>query len=115
MKREWQKPSRGAFQGRKDGCFYQFSLYWSEFSGKDFTRYFEEVGSFRWWYQWREWFGEVRGLVLKKIGEGDEEISTMEAIHKAMNYIREHMDRGDYAGGASPPDRYEQKPFFPKF
>ena len=77
----------------RTAVFYQFSLYWSEFSGKDFTRYFEEVGGFRWWYQWREWFDEVRGLVLKKIGEGDEDIGTMEAIHKAMNYIREHMDR----------------------
>ncbi len=73
--------------------FYRFNLYWSEFSGKDFTHYFEEVGHFQWWYQWREWFDEIRRLVLKKIGETNAEISTMEAIHTAMNYIREHMDR----------------------
>ena len=39
------------------------------------------------------WFDETRSLVLKRIGESNAEISTMEAMHKAMNYIREHMDR----------------------
>ncbi len=73
--------------------FYQFNLYWSEFSGKDFTCYFQEVGGFKWWYQWKEWFDDIRRLVLKKAGENGEEIGIMEAIHKAMNYIREHMDR----------------------
>ena len=29
-------------------AFYHFNLHWCEFSGKDFSRYFEEVGSFRW-------------------------------------------------------------------
>ena len=77
----------------RTAVFYHFSLYWSGFSGKDFTRYFEEVGGFRWWYQWREWFDDTRRLVRKRIGEANEEIGTMEAIHKAMNYIREHMDR----------------------
>ncbi len=77
----------------RTAVFYRFNLYWSEFSGKNFTRYFEEVGHFLWWYQWKEWFDEVRHLVLKKIGKSNEEISTMEAIHRAMNHIREHMDR----------------------
>jgi two-component system response regulator YesN len=77
----------------RTAVFYRFNLYWSEFSGKDFTRYFEEVGHFLWWYQWKEWFDEIRRLVLKKIGGTNEEISTMEAIHKAMNHIREYMDR----------------------
>lgn len=77
----------------RTAAFYRFNLYWSEFSGKDPTRYFEEVGAFQWWYQWRDWFDEIRALVIRKIGEGSEEISTMEAIHRAMSYIREHMDR----------------------
>lgn len=77
----------------RTATFYQFNLYWSEFSGKDISRYFEEVEDFRWWYQWREWFDGVRRLVLERMGGADEEITSMEAIHKAMNYIREHMDR----------------------
>ncbi len=32
----------------RTAVFYHFSLYWSDFSGKDFTRYFEEVNGFRW-------------------------------------------------------------------
>lgn len=73
--------------------FYHFDLYWAEFSGKDISRYFEETGHFLWWYQWREWFDEVRRLVLCRIEGTDAELATMEELHKAMNYIREHMDR----------------------
>lgn len=73
--------------------FYHFDLHWAEFSGKDISRYFEETGHFLWWYQWREWFDEVRGLVLRSIGGTDGELAAMEEIHRAMNYIREHMDR----------------------
>jgi len=73
--------------------FYHFNLHWSEFSGKDISRYFEETGNFLWWYQWREWFDDVRGLVLRSIEGVDAELETMEGIHRAMNYIREHMDR----------------------
>lgn len=74
-------------------AFYHFNLYWSEFSGKDFTKYFEEVGKFQWWYEWRLWFDEIRNKVIKRIGGSNEEIGTMECIHRAMNYIREHMDK----------------------
>lgn len=77
----------------RTAAFYHFNLYWSEFSGKDFARYFEEVAHFRWWYQWKEWLDEIRRLVLKKIGEANVETGTIEAVHKAMNYIREHMDK----------------------
>lgn len=73
--------------------FYHFNLHWAEFSGKDISQYFEETGHFLWWYQWREWFDEVRGLVLRSIEGTDAELATMEELHKAMNYIREHMDR----------------------
>lgn len=73
--------------------FYHFNLYWSEFSGKDFTRYYEEVAHFQWWYQWKEWLDEIHRLVLKKIGETSAEFSSIEAIHKAVNYIRDHMDK----------------------
>lgn len=73
--------------------FYHFDLHWAEFSGKDISRYFEETGHFLWWYQWREWFDEVRGRVLRSIEGTDTELAAMEEIHKAMNYIREHMDR----------------------
>lgn len=46
-----------------------------------------------WWYQWREWFDQVRSLVLRSIEGTDAELATMQELHKAMNYIREHMDR----------------------
>lgn len=74
-------------------AFYHFNLHWCEFSGKDFSRYFEEVGSFRWWYEWRGWFDEIRKRVLERVGEDREELESIQAIHRAMNYIREHMDR----------------------
>lgn len=77
----------------RKAVFYPFNLYWSEFSEKDFALYFDEVGQFKWWYQWKEWFDEIRRLVLTRVRENDETIGTMEAIYKAMNYIREHMDR----------------------
>lgn len=73
--------------------FYHFNLHWCEFSGKDFSRYFEEVGSFRWWYEWKGWFDEIRKKVLERVGEDREELESIQAIHQAMNYIREHMDR----------------------
>jgi two-component system response regulator YesN len=73
--------------------FYHFNLYWSEFSGKDFSHYYEEVAHFQWWYQWKEWLDGIRRLVLKKIGETSAEFASIEAIHKAVNYIREHMDK----------------------
>lgn len=47
-------------------AFYHFNLHWCEFSGKDFSRYFEEVGSFRWWYEWKGWFDEIRKKVLER-------------------------------------------------
>ena len=72
---------------------YHFNLHWCEFSGKDFSRYFEEVGSFRWWYEWKGWFDEIRKKVLERVGEDREELESIQAIHQAMNYIREHMDR----------------------
>lgn len=65
----------------------------AEFSGKDISRYFEETGHLLWWYQWREWFDQVRSLVLRSIEGTDAELATMQELHKAMNYIREHMDR----------------------
>ena len=74
-------------------AFYHFNLHWCEFSGKDFSRYFEEVGSFRWWYEWKGWFDEIRKKVLGRVGEDREELESIQAIHQAMNYIREHMDR----------------------
>lgn len=74
-------------------AFYHFNLHWCEFSGKDFSRYFEEVGSFRWWYEWKGWFDEIRKKVLERVGEDREELESIQAIHQAMNYIREHMDR----------------------
>lgn len=77
----------------RTAAFYHFNLFWSEFSGKEFTRYFEEVAHFQWWYQWKAWLDDIRRLVLKNLGEINVEISTIEAIHKAMNYIREHMDK----------------------
>lgn len=80
-------------QEERTAVFYHFNLYWSEFSEKDITRYFEEVGGFHWWYQWEEWFDGIRRLVLKKVGGTDEELGTIDAVHRAMNYIREHMDR----------------------
>lgn len=83
----------GMSQEERTAVFYHFNLYWSEFSGKDITRYFEEVGSFQWWYQWEEWFDEIRRLVLQKVGGTNEELGTIDAVHRAMNYIREHMDR----------------------
>lgn len=73
--------------------FYHFDLHWADLSGKDISRYFEETGNFLWWYQWRGWFDEVRGLVLQSIEGTDAELATMEELHRAMNYIREHMDR----------------------
>lgn len=73
--------------------FYHFNLHWSEFSGKDIAQYFEETGHFRWWYQWREWFDQVRRLVLRSIEGTGTELADMERIHVAMNYIREHMDQ----------------------
>ncbi len=73
--------------------FYHFNLHWSGFSGKDISRYFEETGNFLWWYQWREWFDHTRSLVLRSIEGTDAELATMEGIHRAMNYIRENMDR----------------------
>lgn len=73
--------------------FYHFNLHWSEFSGKDISRYFQETAHFLWWYQWREWFDEVRGRVLRSVEGTDTELAAMEEIHKAMNYIREHMDK----------------------
>lgn len=73
--------------------FYHFNLHWSEFSGKDISRYFQETGQFLWWYQWREWFDEVRRLVLESLGGTDTELAAMEEIHRAVNYIREHMDK----------------------
>lgn len=77
----------------RTAVFYRYNLYWSEFSGKDFTKYFDEVGGFRWWYEWKAWLDGVRKLVQKKAGESEEGIETMEAIHGAVNYVREHMDR----------------------
>lgn len=77
----------------RKAVFYSFNLYWSEFSDKDITQYFDEVGEFQWWYQWKEWFDRIRQQVLQKARESDEEVGTMEAVHRAMNYIREHMDR----------------------
>lgn len=74
-------------------AFYHFNLYWSEFSKKDFTKYFEEVSGFHWWYEWRAWFDAIRKDVLKKIGEDHAEIEVIQAVHQAMNYIREHMNR----------------------
>ena len=74
-------------------AFYHFNLHWCEFSGKDFSRYFEEVGSFRWWYEWKGWCDEIRKKVLERVGEDREELESIQAIHQAMNYIREHMDR----------------------
>lgn len=74
-------------------AFYHFNLHWCEFSGKDFSRYFEEVGFFRWWYEWKGWFDEIRKKVLERVGEDREELESIQAIHQAMNYIREHMDR----------------------
>lgn len=74
-------------------AFYHFNLHWCEFSGKDFSRYFGEVGSFRWWYEWKGWFDEIRKKVLERVGEDREELESIQAIHQAMNYIREHMDR----------------------
>lgn len=74
-------------------AFYHFNLHWCEFSGKDFSRYFEEVGAFRWWYEWKGWFDEIRKKVLERVGEDREELESIQAIHQAMNYIREHMDR----------------------
>lgn len=74
-------------------AFYHFNLHWCEFSGKDFSRYFEEAGSFRWWYEWKGWFDEIRKKVLERVGEDREELESIQAIHQAMNYIREHMDR----------------------
>lgn len=74
-------------------AFYHFNLHWCEFSGKDFSRYFEKVGSFRWWYEWKGWFDEIRKKVLERVGEDREELESIQAIHQAMNYIREHMDR----------------------
>ena len=74
-------------------AFYHFNLHWCEFSGKDFSRYFEEVGSVRWWYEWKGWFDEIRKKVLERVGEDREELESIQAIHQAMNYIREHMDR----------------------
>ena len=74
-------------------AFYHFNLHWCEFSGKDFSRYFEEVSSFRWWYEWKGWFDEIRKKVLERVGEDREELESIQAIHQAMNYIREHMDR----------------------
>lgn len=73
--------------------FYHFNLHWSEFSGKDISRYFEETGGFRWWYQWKEWFDDVRARVYCSIGGKEGELAALEDIHKAMKYIREHMDR----------------------
>lgn len=73
--------------------FYHFNLHWSDLSGKDISRYFEETGQFLWWYQWREWFHEVRRQVLLHLRGVDVELEAMESIHQAMNYIREHMDR----------------------
>lgn len=73
--------------------FYRFNLHWAEFSGKDITRYFQEVNGFKWWYQWKKWCGQIRGLVLERVGNPGEELRNVEEIHRAMNYIREHMDR----------------------
>lgn len=73
--------------------FYHFALHWAEFSGKEISGYFEETGGFIWWYQWKEWFDEVRALVLGRIGGMDEKLATMESIYEAMQYIRDHMDQ----------------------
>ena len=51
------------------------------------------MGSFRWWYEWKGWFDEIRKKVLERVGEDREELESIQAIHQAMNYIREHMDR----------------------
>lgn len=77
---------------KRVAAFYHFALYWSEFSGKDISGYFEETNQLLWWYQWKEWFDGVREQVLIRIGGLDEKMTTMEAIHKSMQYIRDHMD-----------------------
>ena len=73
--------------------FYHFALHWAEFSGKEISGYFEETGGFVWWYQWKEWFDGVRARVLDRIGGMDDRLATMEAVHEAMQYIRNHMDQ----------------------
>lgn len=77
----------------RTAVFYHFNLYWSEFSGRDIRLYFDEVAYFKCWYQWREWFDQIHIAVQKRIGNTGTGIGTMELIHKAIIYIREHMDR----------------------
>lgn len=74
--------------------FFCFHVYWQEFTGLDTSGYFEEAGTFDWWYQWELWFKRMRSLVVARIGKvsaGD--LRNVELVHRAMNYIREHMDR----------------------
>ena len=75
--------------------FYRLNLYWAEFSGKDITQFFQEVEGFKWWYQWKEWCEGLRDMVLERVGSGgtEERVRNVQEIHRAMNYIREHMDK----------------------
>lgn len=69
--------------------FYRLALCWAEFSGKDMAQYVGEVADFRWWYQWREWCALLRDRVLGRT----EGTRNAQEIHRAVHYIREHMDR----------------------
>ena len=83
----------GLIPEERTAVFYHFNLFWSDFSGKDISCYFDEVSLFKWWYQWKVWFDEIRVGVLEKIGNIKLDPDTVDLIHKAMIYTREHMDQ----------------------
>lgn len=74
-------------------CLYQVNLYWAELSGRDAGCYFDEVSSFQWWYQWREWFDENRRRIRRRLGGNIDEIQNDAAIQKALTFIRENQAR----------------------
>lgn len=72
--------------------FYPLNIYWSQMTGADYSKYFEETAGFVWWYQWVEWLDKNREQGIRAANSGafgmyDEE------IRKAIAYLHENMDK----------------------
>lgn len=96
-------------------AFYHFNLHWCEFSGKDFSRYFEEVGSFRWWYEWKGWFDEIRKKVLERVGRRQGRAGEHPGDSSGHELHPGTYGPGDHAGRTFTAHRNEQELFFQKF